>query len=643
MNQWLIVELSSRADGEDPDEISRALRGAVRGAEVFIPATVTQVRGDRTVHYLVEGYAFVRRTKPDAAYRPLSSCRYVQSLLVDPAKHTLATVSETEIEKFRKQMSTEVDQGICVDDIVKITAGPYKELIAKVIEEYPETQTVQVYIRLLSKEAIITLPRSFLQLEVRKEVSPTEAKIRGFRLWLRMAKGLAYWTVQASDSMVQSLGATQKLSLWQAHGSRLFDFVRAYTAPPQPARLLQSLEQWQWLSGKVQHIEHTQGLIHELGQKDLHLPSTLKSSLGHWQTLSDWRKRSSKLFDFISVYYKDIKNPSIEPVYSKWASLVEKERKLNLLSKEISQIQTQISLEESTMFDNVLIDGFNLAFRCRYAPGIADLTDSKGRPTGIIFGFLRSLAALKRRYKTSQIHVCWDGSSQQRKEMFADYKANRPERATESFDQIGFLRAVLPMLGVTQAWNPQEEADDVLATLVRGSLEKQRNVILSTDRDLLQLVTPTTIVLIPESGGRKEIFFDEDKVKEDYGVSPEFMPHLRAMVGDTSDNIPGVSRVPSKILSALVRSYGTVDCIFSSGLPGLTRSQYQKLRDAEAQVKLNVSLMSLRTVSVTQIEPNPDQKAALARLQDVDIKPDVVASFFEVTKGFVKESVQPTP
>jgi len=108
------------------------------------------------------------------------------------------------------------------------------------------------------------------------------------------------------------------------------------------------------------------------------------------------------------------------------------------------------------------------------------------------------------------------------------------------------------------------------------------------------------------------------------------------MVGDNSDNIPGVSRIPSKILSALVRSYGTVDKVFSSGLPGLTKAQYAKLREAEEQIRLNVDLMTLREIPVTQIDPNPDQIAASTRLQDVEVKPEVIEPLYGSRQGFLK-------
>jgi DNA polymerase-1 len=194
---------------------------------------------------------------------------------------------------------------------------------------------------------------------------------------------------------------------------------------------------------------------------------------------------------------------------------------------------------------------------------------------------------------------------------------------------MGFLKKLLPALGVTQLFNPNEEADDVIATMVQGELASQQNLIFTTDRDFLQLVTPTTRVLVPSVGGRKEIMFTEEVVKEDLGVMPAVIKHLRSFYGDTSDNIPGVPRVPKKVLRSLVQAHGTVDGVFKSGLSGLTRGQYERLRSAEPQIRINLTLMQLETVSITPTAANPDPDAVVDRLKAVGINPlPIVGSFF---------------
>jgi 5'-3' exonuclease/transcription antitermination factor NusG len=635
-DRWLILELSPRSEGEDPDIIRQAISGILKGAEVFIPAVITQVGEDRVVHYLVDGYAFVRREREEHVYRKLENSRYVQAILINPASRTLATVTDAEIERMRSKVVLEADQGIGVGDTVVITAGPYKEITASVIEDFPELQKVQVHVKLRSKESIVTLPRSFLRVVGRLERSPTEERARRLRDWLRVASLVAGWGLRSSDSMVRALGTLQQIELWQGQGARLFDFLQAFHHPLHMEPLTDRWRQWLWVSSRADYGADLWDLIQALESPDIQVPQSLIHAILHWHHLWSWQSEAERLYDGIAAFYTELDPSRLKREFARWSIVASHVARATAISSDIADLQLQLSREESGMIDNVIIDGFNLAFRCRFAPGISDLHDSKGRPTGLIFGFIRSLSALKKRFQTAKIHVCWDGSSGRRKAVFAGYKANRPARTTEGFDQIGFLRGLLPLAGVMQAWNPQEEADDVIATLTRGAFKQQRNLIVTTDRDLLQLVTGTTVVLIPESGGRKEILFDEDRVMQEYGVEPARMPQLRAMAGDTSDNIPGVSRVPSKILSALVRSYGTVDKIFSSGLPGLTKTQYVKLREAEEQIRLNVDLMTLLDVPLTFIETNPDQNAASTRLQDVEVKPDVIEPLYGSPQGFLK-------
>lgn len=190
VNQWVILELSSKADGEDPDLVKKSITCSLKGAEIFIPAAITQVGADRVVHYLVEGYAFIRHTFEQKAYMRLENTRYVQSVLTTisraaggrPTKN-LSFVTDADIEKMRRQIHRETDQGIGVNDTVLITSGAYKQITAKVIEEIPEEDKVQVHIQLLSKDSIITLPRSFLRLVEKAKRPECVVKYEELRNW----------------------------------------------------------------------------------------------------------------------------------------------------------------------------------------------------------------------------------------------------------------------------------------------------------------------------------------------------------------------------------------------------------------------------------------------------------------------------
>lgn len=263
------------------------------------------------------------------------------------------------------------------------------------------------------------------------------------------------------------------------------------------------------------------------------------------------------------------------------------------------------------MQKNVIVDGLNLAHRVHHAMKLLPepLTDEEGNPTGVVVGFLRSLAALKCRFVDSRFHVVWDGSKKRRVSRYSGYKANRSKTDLYGDGQLDLVKKVLSHLNVVQAHSPDEEADDVICSLVRGELKGHYNVIVSTDRDFLQLVSFTNLLLVPKVGGREEILYDPDKVVEEYGVAPDDMVALRAMLGDTSDNLPGVPKVSTKVLTSLLREHKTIDGIFSSSLVGLTAKQYQSLKSTEDQVRLNLELMSLQEVGymsnfVVDAEPN---------------------------------------
>lgn len=619
MNDWVVLELSSKSDGEDPGLIREAIEHLVKGAEVFVPAMTTQVGEDRVIHYLVEGYAFVRRSKPDQAYMRLENSRFVNKVLTQPGVHRgdprrLATIPSSEIERLRMQVQVEADQGISVDDKVTIISGPYRNIEATVVEDIPEEEKVQVYIELRSKRSLVTLPRSFLQITDRAPMSPLVTRLQALKVWIRLARPVLLWSLPDTTDFDEKIAQYDRIANWADTGQRLFAFMRLYWDPsfvPDP------------LLEKMAEIEKIDAWLHQI---KLH---------GTPERVDDLSQRITALESLQAevVWVEDVSDRG----RALWNSVGTITRKLARQRKKTGDMQ----------LDNVLIDGHNLAFRCLYAPGMSDLKDSKGRPTGMILGFLRSLGALKKRWPEARIVVTWDGSNQRRKAKFADYKANRNSRVEttgegeEVWNPIKFLREYLPSVGVRQAWNPVEEADDVLAALVRGELSREKNLIFSTDRDLLQLVSGTTIVLVPAVGSRKEILFNAEAVERQYGVEPGKMVELRAMFGDTSDNIPGVPRVPKKVLKALIQAHGSAAAVFASKLAGVTKSQYERLRSAEPQVKINLELMYLQDdIDFDSVDPDVDEHRAADRLRELDIRPDpILKALLGVAVGFTEETV----
>jgi len=343
------------------------------------------------------------------------------------------------------------------------------------------------------------------------------------------------------------------------------------------------------------------------------------------EQLNSWEVKYRQLTQHLELAEKPLLSEKIGLLSSKMLLLDSTVVRFLDLVRSVNSIER--TLEGDAVIENIVIDGMNMVVRCSMAPGLGSLRDSKGRPTGAIVGFLNSISSLRKKHPKADIWVCWDTPSNRRRAVFSDYKANRnPLRHTF---EVSWLRAVLPLFGVWQASVEGEEADDVVASLVRGRLEGQRNLIVSNDRDFMQLVTETTHVLVPAVGSAKERTCTPDVVQAEYGVPPDRMVHLRALGGDTSDNIPGAPGCGNKTAGKLLQLYGTVEGIFTSNLAGLSSSLRDKLRGAEKQVRLNLSLMSLVSdLELSLQAPAPDQTVAAQHLDDIEMNPSRVMPIF---------------
>lgn len=198
MGEWVVLELSSQGEEEDPDILRASLSRTLKGAEIFIPASISIVGESRVVHKLIDNYVFVRRSQPDGYYLKVENTKYVTSVLTVPSGKVrkISTVRDSDIEKMRRQIHVETEQGIEVDDEVEVMSGAYRGIRGKVIGEIKENDSVQVYIHLRSKQAIVTLPRSFLRFVASEEqpegpsFAPFLTKAMRIQEWARRASPL---------------------------------------------------------------------------------------------------------------------------------------------------------------------------------------------------------------------------------------------------------------------------------------------------------------------------------------------------------------------------------------------------------------------------------------------------------------------
>lgn len=281
------------------------------------------------------------------------------------------------------------------------------------------------------------------------------------------------------------------------------------------------------------------------------------------------------------------------------------------------------------------MDGAPLAFRCR--KGVGHFTNSAGEPTGLRFGFLRTLASYDRKVKADRTVVIWDahghrspeGKSVRPEAVERGYKANRDatsDDAREVWEGIPAVRDLLRLTKYTQAWEDGYEADDVIGSLARHfSGQGVSVVVASPDRDLWQLVGPRIQCWMPGSSSRGD-YVGPAEVLQAFGVPSQHLLFYRACVGDPSDNLRGLSLTDqdraaiAAWLKKLPRAYFTVSDYLQQADHGLTRPTFEEL--AIHQVDLlssNWSLMELKDPGTVQIaRGEPSNGALLAEFKRLE-------------------------
>ncbi|HSX41055.1 MAG TPA: DNA polymerase I [Candidatus Saccharimonadales bacterium] len=212
----------------------------------------------------------------------------------------------------------------------------------------------------------------------------------------------------------------------------------------------------------------------------------------------------------------------------------------------------------------VLIDGSAVFHRGYH--GIPPLSTAEGIPTNATYGFtmmlLKVLADLKPKYTI----ITWDKSSDTfRKDMYPQYKAHRKKQPDDLYAQIPYTRQVTESLGLPWIELDKYEADDIIGTLARkAEKEGLETIIVTGDKDEFQLIDENTRVYTMRRGFTDTVIYDLEALRERYGVTPRQFVDVKALMGDSSDNIPGVEGVGEKTATSLVQQYGSLEGIYES-------------------------------------------------------------------------------
>lgn len=250
----------------------------------------------------------------------------------------------------------------------------------------------------------------------------------------------------------------------------------------------------------------------------------------------------------------------------------------------------------------LVLDGSSLIFRAFYALP-PDLSDSHGQPTGAIFGFSNMLTKLIAEQQPDLMALAFDKSRHTfRTERYADYKGTRDKTPEELLSQFPLLREFTANMGIPFLEKDNYEADDIIGTLATQAAAEGYDVrVVTGDRDALQLVRPNLRVLLTKKGISELKDYDTAAFEEEYGFEPLKLIDLKGLMGDTSDNIPGIPGVGPKTASKLLLAYGSVENVLAHVEDVSGKKLKERLMEYADQARLSKELAMIE-LHVPEIE-----------------------------------------
>lgn len=268
----------------------------------------------------------------------------------------------------------------------------------------------------------------------------------------------------------------------------------------------------------------------------------------------------------------------------------------------------------------VIIDGSSLLYRAFYA--IPHLTDAQGHPTNAVYGFLNMLLKLYGELDPQYVAVAFDKSKHTfRNDLFDGYKATRKPAPDDLRPQFALIREVLACLGICVLEQEGYEGDDIIGTLARRTAADGYAVdVVTGDRDALQLVTDDVTVYLTKKGITNMLAVTPAVMESEYGYTPAQVIDMKALMGDTADNIPGVPGVGEKTALKLISQFGSVHGVYEHLDEVKGKKLQEKLADNKDKAVLSKDLATIRcdvpldyTMDMFQPQPRQEDVAQLFR------------------------------
>jgi 5'-3' exonuclease len=243
----------------------------------------------------------------------------------------------------------------------------------------------------------------------------------------------------------------------------------------------------------------------------------------------------------------------------------------------------------------VIVDGMALLFRSFFASAAMNqfIRLEDGTPSNGVQGFARHVLTAQNMLQPTHMAICWDmGAHTFRNELFDGYKANRPAPPIEMEPQFDMAKEVSAMLGWQNFGVKGVEADDLIGSMVNKWKDEANITVISGDKDLLQILNPTTRIAFTKKGYTEYDVYTEDRFREEYGISPLQFTDVKAFMGDSSDGYPGVKGIGPKTALQLIQSYGSIDGVLAA-IDALKPAQRKKIEENIDMLRLSHQLATI--------------------------------------------------